>query len=191
MSEGVHDIPTPAPSGRPERDALAPSAAPPAAAATFKDDEVRPACPKCGYDLVGLSLTGVCPECGDPYTAAIVRRVKPWPGWGWALGRLGWPFVAVVGLDVLSVVFLGSTHTEGLLIAVQMVVVPALMLVGAVSTTHAFVRLWTDYRTSSGRHPSTRRLATKPAAILWFVGYFLLAQVCWVGGCVVSASVFG
>ena len=31
-------------------------------------------CPKCDYPLNDLAASGQCPECGEPFTAAQVRR---------------------------------------------------------------------------------------------------------------------
>lgn len=37
-----------------------------------------PLCGNCGYSLHGLPASGVCPECGDPYTEDLIVI----PGWG-------------------------------------------------------------------------------------------------------------
>lgn len=34
-------------------------------------------CVRCGYDLRGLSIRGVCPECGTPLRTTILYRVDP------------------------------------------------------------------------------------------------------------------
>lgn len=34
-------------------------------------------CARCGYDLKGLSITVVCPECGVPVRATLLARVDP------------------------------------------------------------------------------------------------------------------
>jgi hypothetical protein len=34
-------------------------------------------CVRCGYDLRGLSVRSVCPECGTPIRATILARVDP------------------------------------------------------------------------------------------------------------------
>ena len=40
-----------------------------------------PFCPHCGWTLTGLPQEGRCPECGEPYRAAVVEMYRRDPQW--------------------------------------------------------------------------------------------------------------
>lgn len=52
-------------------------------------------CDQCGYALIGLPQSGVCPECGSRYTDASAKRLQPWPSAAMVCLRLGWPLAGM------------------------------------------------------------------------------------------------
>jgi predicted RNA-binding Zn-ribbon protein involved in translation (DUF1610 family) len=82
-------------------------------------------CLRCGYDLRGTSESGVCPECGEPFTLAATRAawaawmVPKWSGhdpnpvavppyvvrmprWAW-ISIIGFPIGVILGIGLQSV----------------------------------------------------------------------------------------
>ncbi len=68
-------------------------------------------CHECGYSLIGLGVSGNCPECGVPFTAETAGRIKPWPSAMSVCVRLGWP----LGMLVVAIAMtqIGSTASGG------------------------------------------------------------------------------
>jgi hypothetical protein len=56
-------------------------------------------CAVCHYDLKGLSVRDVCPECGTPIRATILAAVDPYAG---VLRPITWPRVTALGIVVWS-----------------------------------------------------------------------------------------
>lgn len=60
-------------------------------------------CPRCEYDLKGLSFAGKCPECGTAYDEDVLLAPGALPSALSLCVRFGWPvmFVVVAGAPVL------------------------------------------------------------------------------------------
>ena len=63
-------------------------------------------CARCGYNLTGVSVGGVCPECGTPVNAAFQRgRLAPTSGKAVAalvLGILSLPSCLLAGVPAIA-----------------------------------------------------------------------------------------
>lgn len=51
-------------------------------------------CAKCGYQLNGLPLYGMCPECGSAYSPDSMHTITPWPSPLVVCWRIGWPLAS-------------------------------------------------------------------------------------------------
>ena len=59
-------------------------------------------CGACGYQLRGLSTSGVCPECGAAYTPETLSPLASSPGALEIALRFFWPVTLLLGLGLIS-----------------------------------------------------------------------------------------
>ncbi len=89
-----------------------------------------PACPHCGYSLVGHSVSGECPECGSHFEVERLSEVAKRPPLGWLLLVVP-PLVVAVSYPLLYFT----------LLLVGILFIPVVMLAAAVWSWHVSNRV--------------------------------------------------
>lgn len=126
-------------------------------------------CTKCGYDLTGLDVKGVCPECGLPIEESLLLRAKRKDDISLVLGIGG----AVLALQVLLAVMLIAYRT--LETSLFPGVAASVALVASWACFFPAVMFSGDAKTRMGRH--TLRLIAIVAVVAPLVVLFVLWYV--------------
>jgi hypothetical protein len=136
------------------------------------------ACARCAYDLKGLSITSVCPECGVPVRATILSRVDPQAD---ELQPLFFPRLTASGMVLWTTAALSATLLAWLLKAEDLgarirlpqglhMLVPALALVSGLG---ALVMVRPHRLRAPGMLPRPGFAGTRAGSILALTGVLL------------------